>query len=561
MQTNFVYNFCILLVLSLAYFVASNSNTMTWRECRVKAHKDSRKECCILKHGHVQLIERDTQMCCNGEVFRHSPNGRCCYNPTNDDSVFYNKNEKKCCAGNLHDIADGNAHQCCGEELYNNKTQLCCQIDHEMRISYRVYEKKKYPICPIYYCNKEPYEKTQKNCCNDKLIPVKANHDCCGNSLYNKKTQVCCDGRKHQKHGESEKCCGKMYLREDEDCCGVAIIKPPEKCCGEKTYNSSQHKCTADSKIVTLETLLCDNREYNTDTQLCCGSFAMTKRNQGDNECCKPRGHKPGTTFNNKTMVCDGGKLRSTVRCGKQHTPDKYTCCNNYAYNQPAENSVCCDGRAEWYKRDSNEEGCRPPLCNGEWYDDRDQDCCNNTLINRQRLRCINQKAYHYYDKNDNLFSNLRICGRYAISRTYKCCAGVMPYKYSTYTCPLSNFGSEKPIKPLKYPFWPLIKCRSKKLSATVTDTVQNGAIITVFLRAKHSRKLFRLNISTKQELKIKALKSHKASVNVYFEESIGNHIFLGDHGAIERSRRRRKARVDKKICREINTFLEMGSS
>lgn len=561
MQTDIMYNFCILLVLAVAYLAASDSNTMEWRDCMVKTKKDSGKECCILKDGSAQLIEKNTQMCCNGEVHRHSPNGLCCRNPTNDDSIFYNKKEKKCCSGKLHDIADGNAHQCCGEELYNNKTQLCCLIGHEVRISYRVFEKKYSRFCPLYYCNKEPYNNTQKICCNGELLPAKPNHDCCGKSLFNKKTQVCCNGRKHKKLGESEKCCGKMHLREDENCCGVKIMKPTEACCGESTYNRIQHKCTADLKIVTIDTPLCDNKEYNPETQVCCGPFAMTKRNQEDNDCCKSRGHKPGTTFNNKNMTCDGGKLRSIVICNKQHTPDKYTCCNNYAYYQPAENSVCCDGRAEWYKRNSDEEDCRPPMCNGEWYNDKDKDCCNNTLINRQRLRCINQKAYRYYDRVDNLYSNLRICGRYAISKTYKCCAGMMPYKRNIYNCPLSNFGDEKPIKPAKFPFWPLIKCQSKKMAARIIDATENSAKMTIFLRAKHSGKRFSLNISSKQASIINFLKSRKASVNVYYETSIGNELFLGEYGAIERSRRRRKNHVDESTCKELKKYFKMGSS
>lgn len=554
-----LHKFLVVCFFVLFYY-SHEAMANEMENCFQKMKRDEDIECCFLQNGTVKPITKSTHMCCNGTETRHARNLRCCQHNTDDMSILYDSTFFKCCDGQIQRRSNDD-EECCGKNLYNKKKEHCCPIEKGVSISYQIYEiSPEIPKCPIVLCNNAVFNLQKYLCCDDELVPAIANHSCCGSRSFDLNTQVCCDGVRHYKQPGMQKCCGKKYMNEDEKCCGGEVLQANEKCCNKRSYNSSLSLCTADSEIVPIGTPLCNDMKYDPDKEICCGFFKMIKQNPNDNSCCKPKGHRLGVTYNNKNMTCRGGRLYSTVKCDFHPKPDEYTCCNGFVYNQPAKNSVCCDGRAEWFQPGSNQESCRTPLCDNMWYDDNEYDCCDDKLINPNKCRCIEGKAYKYWSSGDNNFSDLRPCGSYAITKTTNCCANIMPYRSTVYKCPFSNFGDQKPIKPKNFPFWPIIKCRSKKKKGRITNVEIIGTMMTIIIKEKGTRKQYAIEVSNTQRRKIMVLKNRKSSVDVYFEKIDKDVLFLGEYGAIVFGRERRE-KISKSVCEQINKYFQSHSS
>ena len=73
-----------------------------------------------------KLYNRRTQLCCGRKVFDNSKYqlGCCPERKGYDIGVIYNNTNQRCCNSVLINRKEGK--DCCGKQIYNTKTSICC---------------------------------------------------------------------------------------------------------------------------------------------------------------------------------------------------------------------------------------------------------------------------------------------------------------------------------------------------------------------------------------------------------------------------------------------------
>lgn len=284
--------------------VLYNVSTHTCCDGRLQEKKHNLWATCCGKH----IYDHDTEGCCNGEVYQQSNNLGCCA-----DEVIYDITFQRCCAtwnrvGNdwvadlmLHDKTS-NTSQCCGRELYDTKTHVCCD---------------------------ETIIEKPAN------IPEDMDPGCCNRQVFNQENQICCqkwelvDGvyeatnsKIHDKLGNRTTCCGEnIYNYQEEVCCndGLVLSKPEGSeeernnmwCCGTEIVSSLNNQLLCiDKKLVTVEqnsdVWTCGNGTYDpTTTQRCCYDVLydwLSNDTITDNSCC----YEAQDAYNSNTELCCG---------------------------------------------------------------------------------------------------------------------------------------------------------------------------------------------------------------------------------------------------------------
>ena len=169
----------------------------------------------------------DEYICCNGALKprEFGYNTGCC------GDTIYDYRTQSCCCNEVYPGGSDQNYGCCNCKHYNYGTHTCCCGGLVLKKD----EKSNRHWC----CNKKLYDYTKEKCCCDQLIPIpdtSINHwkfRCCGVTLYNRDTNVCCYGT-NTVCEQGQSCCGghKCYDPTTDKCCWInsSIIPLSEEC-------------------------------------------------------------------------------------------------------------------------------------------------------------------------------------------------------------------------------------------------------------------------------------------------------------------------------------------
>ncbi|XP_052438637.1 galaxin-like isoform X2 [Carassius gibelio] len=179
------------------------------------------------------------QMCCSGNLYMASPLTKCCGEHVytlSDDSVL-------CCNGVLHRNVPEQS-ECVGGVIYT-PANTTCQMSTRPRLG-------------EHCCGGQTFNPRTQICCNGRSHNKMNGNFCCGSEVYDHNNQFlrCCSGHLYnltQSRGKAE-CCGNLLLQynNNQTCCSSSTnsiiyqTKPKHRCCGLYYYNTSLWSCCAE---------------------------------------------------------------------------------------------------------------------------------------------------------------------------------------------------------------------------------------------------------------------------------------------------------------------------
>ncbi|GAB6023191.1 hypothetical protein CHUAL_008013 [Chamberlinius hualienensis] len=351
----------------------------------------------------ANIFDTGTEMCCSGKIHAMplTENGTSTYRKLNGTS-----NYRKL--------------YCCGEEMYDLSTHVCCQ----------------------YNVNPRP----PNTSFNDAYF-------CCGPNLYNPDTSLCCDGIVYEGSGRfndsgditSEdlikeiphylsyrhlSCCGnEIYDWRSRMCCttysgfnkttSIRIRQTPfDDCCGEQSFDIRNEICCNGNifpaKLPGTRRSLycCGENSFVPKTQVCCyGSEVLNKTNSHKKySCC---GHSLQLKVGE---MCCGDSVVS-VSVGDAGIVE---CCGNKTYNVTSE--LCCDGVVQVIK--NKEDRC----CGTDIYNLQDKEFCCSKVV----------QSFSNLTFSGNFIPESLCCGNTTLSnpKTEMCCSGQITLRSSSnYRC------------------------------------------------------------------------------------------------------------------------------
>ena len=189
---------------------------------------------CCLGTNDILPYHESHEICCDGQTFPKITFNKCCYNPLGH-AIPYNSSNHLCCDGNLHHGAisthlccsgrsipkpEPNAasphYDCCGTDIYDTITQICCNG--------KIYEKIQYDACC--FSADQPYHSSVSTCCCDKIHDKHRFDGCCAGRGYNSHTHTCCWPVVHKKR-KGHKCCNgaaALFHVFTQRCCSGSVV-------------------------------------------------------------------------------------------------------------------------------------------------------------------------------------------------------------------------------------------------------------------------------------------------------------------------------------------------
>jgi len=146
------------------------------------------------------------------------------------------------------------------------------------------------------YCNRNWYETSLFQCCQDYELCSTELRKCCGKHCYGITASLCCEGRIIDKcHQFYSVCCGsKCVDRSKQVCCdGVpvdACASIFSACCNGRCYDTRSNICCngqvvskcADDRYASC----CSYQCYNNNTATCCSGYYILNQKCPKDQCC-----------------------------------------------------------------------------------------------------------------------------------------------------------------------------------------------------------------------------------------------------------------------------------
>ncbi|XP_065179401.1 galaxin-like [Sycon ciliatum] len=187
--------------------------------CGTESYANATQGCC----GGTAVFEHAIAMCCDGAITTDGPAAvrECC-----GTNTFPKGAGHMCCAGNVVN-ANPAQEKCCGADIYNPYTDICCQDTVMARSQPGAVE----------------------HCCGAGIIgPLSA---CCGNNtVYDPAMQQCCGGQVADGTPPQFMCCGpsSFSIFGESLCCnGLLQHAGPDArtmaCCGTSVFSTLTHTC------------------------------------------------------------------------------------------------------------------------------------------------------------------------------------------------------------------------------------------------------------------------------------------------------------------------------
>ncbi|XP_065816610.1 uncharacterized protein [Labrus bergylta] len=354
-----------------------------------------------------------------GLIVCESAKGSCafksnCYRKT-CKGIEYDTREAVCCENNLH---PGAGLSCCGNQSFNSAEATCCKAELRQEVKANVTEGLSQSVSCC--CSLKAYNPLNEICCQStvKDKPT-ANAQCCGEDAFDKDTQLCCGLGDNKKIllriSDRHQCCGHdQFDRVTQHCClkdGSLVIhsinssncreESVSALCGQKTYDERNELCCESSLVAkpTPASKCCGNETYDEDNQLCCGlnEKKILKRKSSNHECCGQKGQYD----------------KMTQRC----------CLVDNALKIQPINSTC------------SEELSMSALCGQKTYDERNELCCESSLVAKPTpaSKCCGNETY---DEDNQLCCGLNV--KKILKRkssNHECCGQKGQYNKMTQRC------------------------------------------------------------------------------------------------------------------------------
>ncbi|XP_062329502.1 galaxin isoform X1 [Osmerus eperlanus] len=229
---------------------------------------------------------------------------------------FFHPNNATCCEGHLTFGLNQNASQCCGDQAYNPLNEHCCNGTVHIK-----------PKARVDCCGSELWDTHTQLCCGKegKLLNRKNEHSkCCGVIRFDIRNETC----NHTLDVVPWPCGTESWDAEKQLCCG------PEKkilnktndqnlCCSYDQYDPKKECCTDNLKVVSLHD--CKPKIQSTAVN---DVSRNTKLTQGDHVCEEDNNYPQSET------CCNGHK----------HKAIRTTCCGTKVYNYSDLQLKCCHG-------------------------------------------------------------------------------------------------------------------------------------------------------------------------------------------------------------------------
>ncbi|XP_072164652.1 uncharacterized protein [Diadema setosum] len=323
------------------FLIRDRSEALEYPEvCGVTAgalipYRPDQHECCRDKLIGAGLT------CCDGSSW-YTPGtalteGACCPRP-DGHSVGYNSQSQLCCNGHIHP-RNGQNVQCCGDTTYDNSEDLCCDGN--------LYKREGQDLI----CTGGVAHLHAEIVCDGVKHAVRPNGVCCGRSLINSVSQICCQGVGYEKTSPDMKCCGRVpYSDTEKLCCETSLfnIGSKSECCGSSSYDPTTHTChklRGESFLFRdanhADPLVCEEGNYDVTRHTCCDG--LLHLNVVNGQCCGVQ-----VVHNPDTHLCCNGRIHrkqySDTGCcgGNLYNSNIYTCCGGKTLWQYSQLFQCC---------------------------------------------------------------------------------------------------------------------------------------------------------------------------------------------------------------------------
>ncbi|XP_026048792.1 uncharacterized protein LOC113036595 [Astatotilapia calliptera] len=341
-------------------------------------------KCCDLK-----VYNPINEICCQSTIIsKRGPMAECCGNDV------FDKDKQLCCGPADNKtilVRNSRHHECCGHSQYDTETQCCCSNEEKLEI-----QSKDSSCCVRNFSPgvEKQITELQPNC-------TEPNTHLCGSSCYNPKESQCCE-RNQKPHwfcaSGLSKTTPTVYNPRTQVCCDgcVSAWKPwIDQCCGETPYGSAQRGV------------------------LCCNKSLYEGRDDGE-ECSEM-----GIPYNpaKGTMCCSHFHGSPGQHCcGTEiYQPHAEICCNGHRHLK-SENIYCCGVKA-YNIKDPQMKCCAGTLYNLTSLDKHggDAQCCGSILQRPQDICCSSEDKEVLYSAK----TGFSCCGHlYYNTSLWSCCAG-----------------------------------------------------------------------------------------------------------------------------------------
>lgn len=324
---------------------------------------------------------------------------------------------------------NGRTHLCCDHRVINHQNQrfACYLINGQWRLVDNYKER----VCKgsVYstentemQCSESgPYNSTTSIDCGGVIHPRVNGDACCGTSIMNSSTEVCC----RNSSGKAvpltpEQCCASTTLEaRGLPCCAGSLYNPKEKmCCHEGLFNKTgSRQCSQDPKCPVYDTLT--HLEVKASIN---GPCTVVEIVNGKTSVCG------GELFNPNNSVCD--RNRRVIRIDSKSG----SMCGSVPYNK--ENATCCEGTiTEGMPEIEGLVQCNGSIpvltsdhliCMGMVYprsDIIDEACCATDVYRTDSQICCEGNIYNKSSPSTDC------CGKSIFDRTSQLCySGYYPY-------------------------------------------------------------------------------------------------------------------------------------
>lgn len=184
--------------------LATNVAGIFTRCCKTKSYDVRKQYCCNKVLPRRTRSKQYGKVCCVGEMIDAKKFICCGYGPKRRIPG----EDNGCCQVGMYEYV-----------LYDKNTHICCGM--------RVLRKMRYPAVSS-CCVRNVYDVKTQLCCNEKIFARKKNVDerCCYNGPYDRNKQVCCHKTLHALSAGGRRytfCCGSLgYDRREYECRYIA---------------------------------------------------------------------------------------------------------------------------------------------------------------------------------------------------------------------------------------------------------------------------------------------------------------------------------------------------
>ncbi|KAL4226368.1 hypothetical protein ACF0H5_014351 [Mactra antiquata] len=198
----------------------------------------------------------------------------------------------------------------------------------------------------------------------------------CGKTLYDPKTEVCCNGQPQPAVGDLKltRCCDiRSYNVKKQMCCNKKVnVLPPGKpeCCDTEAYDPRDAMCCYGNTVLprTSESAseCCGNSTYDTIDELCCEDVLYQNYgDEGESGACCVLSSGRTVSYDRRCYNCVKGELVARYDCARERCCDgriqpiywpESCCCGKVAFN-PVD-QICCDKKLKKRKPEDDRTCC-----------------------------------------------------------------------------------------------------------------------------------------------------------------------------------------------------------